>query len=105
MGVQRIPPYRAQKITGPQKISPVVEGPMYFREARPAAPSSTPRTRLPSPQVRSPRGVTVTSRVWRRRDASCSSDHLISGRRSSVHLASSEAGTNDRKRSEVEAPA
>ena len=96
MGVQPVRLYRAPKITGPQKISLVVEGPMYSSEARPAAP----RTRL-----RKSAALVVTSRVWRQRDASCSSDHLVSGWRSSVRLASSEAGTNDRKRSEAEAPA
>ena len=55
-GCANLRPYRAPKIIGPQKIRPVVEGPMYSSEARPAAPSSSPRARLPSPQVRSPRG-------------------------------------------------
>jgi hypothetical protein len=65
-GVQPVRPYRAPKFTGPQKISPIVENPMYSSEDR-----------VGERQFESA-ALAAASRAWRRRDASCSSDHLVS---------------------------
>jgi hypothetical protein len=58
MGARSVRPCRPPQFLGPQKIRPVIEGPLYSSEARTQLESAR-RARVYAP-------LAATSRVWRR---------------------------------------